>query len=383
MKDVYINDIAVALPNAPVGNDEMESVLGMINETPSKIRNKILKHNGIKTRYYAVDKDTGEMTHTNAELTAQAIKGLKPYNGFSASDIECLCCGSTVPDVTAPGHGLMVHGELKSTPCEVISTAGICLSGISALKFGYMNVASGFSKNAVTTGSEIASSILRSNFFRHKETNGTKDIDKNPELIFDAEFLRWMLSDAAGAVYMSNEQNPEGLSLKVDWIDHISFASDYDTCMYSGGRKNKEGKMVGFRQTNSLEEAVDKDFFALKQDTRLLGDNIVNMAVHRHLKKVVEKKGLVADEIDWFLPHFSSHFFKEPLYKGMQEIGFHIPYEKWFTNLSTKGNTGSASIYVMLEELFKSGNLKKGHKVLCFIPESGRFSNAYMLLDAV
>lgn len=153
--------------------------------------------------------------------------------------------------------------------------------------------------------------------------------------------------------------------------------------MYSGGRKNKEGKMVGFRQTGSLEEAVENDFFALKQDTRLLGDNIVNMAVHRHLKVVVEKKGLKADEIDWFLPHFSSHFFKEPLYKGMKEIGFHVPYEKWFTNLSTKGNTGSASIYVMLEELFKSGNLKKGQKVLCFIPESGRFSNAYMLLDAV
>ena len=67
----------------------------------------------------------------------------------------------------------------------------------------------------------------------------------------------------------------------------------------------------------------------------------------------------------------------------MENIGFIIPYEKWFTNLASKGNTGSASIYVMLEELFHSGKLKEGQKLLCFIPESGRFSMAYMLLTVV
>jgi 3-oxoacyl-[acyl-carrier-protein] synthase-3 len=67
----------------------------------------------------------------------------------------------------------------------------------------------------------------------------------------------------------------------------------------------------------------------------------------------------------------------------MVGIGFTVPYEKWFTNLAYKGNTGSASIYVMLEELFHSGMLKEGQKILCFIPESGRFSIAYMLLSVV
>jgi len=37
----------------------------------------------------------------------------------------------------------------------------------------------------------------------------------------------------------------------------------------------------------------------------------------------------------------------------------------------------------MLEELFHSGMLKEGQKILCFIPESGRFSIAYMLLSVV
>jgi 3-oxoacyl-[acyl-carrier-protein] synthase-3 len=67
----------------------------------------------------------------------------------------------------------------------------------------------------------------------------------------------------------------------------------------------------------------------------------------------------------------------------MKEIDFEIPYEKWFTNLTTKGNTGSASIYIIMEELFHSGKLKKGQKLLCFIPESGRFSHCYMMLTVV
>ena len=87
--------------------------------------------------------------------------------------------------------------------------------------------------------------------------------------------------------------------------------------------------------------------------------------------------------MDWFLPHYSSDYFRDKVFKAMEDIGFTIPYERWFTNLAYKGNTGSASIYVMLEELFHSGKLKEGQKLLCFIPESGRFSVAYMLLTVV
>jgi 3-oxoacyl-[acyl-carrier-protein] synthase-3 len=65
----------------------------------------------------------------------------------------------------------------------------------------------------------------------------------------------------------------------------------------------------------------------------------------------------------------------------MKKAGCDIPQDKWFTNLTSKGNTGSASIYIMLEELFNSGSLKPGEKLLCYIPESGRFSTAFMHLS--
>ena len=381
--DVYINDIAVCLPNAPVDNDHIEQVLGKIGDIPSKTKEKILANNGIQTRYYAIDPATGKLTHTNARMTAEAVRALKPYPNFKLDEIECLCCGTSSPDMNLPGHGLMVHGELKCAPCEVMTTAGICLSGITAFKYAWMNIATGHSGNAVVTGSEMASSYIRSGFFQYKCSGAFADLEKEPTLAFNADFLRWMVSDAAGAVFLSNRKNDSGLSLRVDWIDHLSFASVFDTCMYAGGIKQSDGSMVGWRHAESIEEALKQDYFPIKQDTRLLNAEIVQTAVDRTLTAVIRKRHLKADEVDWFLPHYSSEFFRDKLYDRMTAIGFQIPYDKWFTNLITKGNTGSASIFVIMEELFHSGKLRTGQKMLCFIPESGRFSMAYMMLTVV
>jgi 3-oxoacyl-[acyl-carrier-protein] synthase III len=378
---VYINDISVFLPNEPIDNDQIQDVIGSIHNLPSRTKNRILDNNKIEKRYYAIDPSTGKLTHTNAQLTAEAVKRLSPYEGFTIDDIQCLCCGTSMADVIAPGHGLMVHGELGSPPCEVISTAGICLCGIAAFKYAFMNVALGFSENAVATGSELASSLIRAQFFEHLQSD--RDVKSNPILAFESEFLRWMLSDAAGAVFMSSEKNPDRFSLRVDWIEHVSYAGQYETCMYAGAVKHEDGSITGWRQIDSLKEALDKNYFALKQDTVILNREIVKVAVDLALVRTIEKRNLKADDVDWFLPHFSSYFFRDKLFKSMEDIGFVIPYEKWFTNLASKGNTGSASIYVMLEELFHSGNLKEGQRILCFIPESGRFSMAYMLLTVV
>jgi 3-oxoacyl-[acyl-carrier-protein] synthase-3 len=48
-----------------------------------------------------------------------------------------------------------------------------------------------------------------------------------------------------------------------------------------------------------------------------------------------------------------------------------------------KGNTGSAAPYIVLDELFHSGRIRKGHTLLMFIPESGRFSSAFIFMEAV
>ena len=51
MSTVYINAISAFLPNAPVNNDEMETVLGLAGPKPSRARRTIVRSNGIKQRY--------------------------------------------------------------------------------------------------------------------------------------------------------------------------------------------------------------------------------------------------------------------------------------------------------------------------------------------
>src|SRR5882762_3938708 len=151
-RSVYITRLASFLPNEPVSNDEIESILGLINHQSSKAKPLILRNNQIKTRYYASDKQ-GNTTHTNTELTTKAVEKLLDKD-FTLEQIEVLSCGTTTPDQLLPAHAAMVHGVLGGIPVEINSATGACSAGIQALKFGYLSVLSGGSENAVCTGSE-------------------------------------------------------------------------------------------------------------------------------------------------------------------------------------------------------------------------------------
>ncbi len=383
MKEAYINDIAITLPNEPVSNDEIEDVLGKVNGKPSRSRRIVLRNNGIKTRYYAIDRETGEFTHNNATLTAEAVRSLMDRRGERLDDIECLSCGTSSPDQVTPGHAHMVHGELGSASCDILNAAGICTSGVASMKYAYMAVASGLVERAVSTGSDFFSSFMRGQNFEPEINARIDALEDKPILAFEKDFLRWMLSDAAGAAMITPHKNPERITLRIDWIEHNSYSGELPTCMYSGAIKRENGKLKGWREVDDPREILEKSYLAIKQDTRLLDEHIVKITVERALMEVARKHNLTADDVTWYLPHYSSEYFRDKLHNMMKDNAFDIPQERWFTNLVEKGNTGAASIYLIIEELMYSGMLKKGDRLLCMIPESGRFSVTHMLLTVV
>ncbi len=383
----FITAISAFLPGKPVGNEDLDEYLGKANKLSARTRQLILSQNGIKTRYYAIDPGTGDTTHSNAQLAAEAVRLLHPDKDGARSgySLECLCCGTSSPDQIMPGHGSMVQGELAVGPCEIITTAGICLAGITALKYGAMSVALGMSDNAVATGSESASSFLRQDFFQAMSGKIRQQEEKvrHPAFSFEAEFLRWMLSDGAGAVLIEKEPAPGGISLRIDWIEIISHAHRLEACMYAGAVKKGDGGLMGWRECLRTGEYEGQGVLTVKQDARLLNREIIQAAVGDSLPSVVARHSLKPEDIDWFLPHYSSEYFQEPLKGELRKIGFSIASDRWFTNLCTKGNTGSASFYIMLEELFSSGRLRRGDRILGMIPESGRFAVGWIFLTVV
>lgn len=377
MQDVYINKISSFLPNKPVSNEQMEAVLGMVGDVPSRVRKMILRSNGIEQRYYAIDSTTRQTTHTSTELAVQAIKNL----GISANDFSVLAVGTSYPDQILPGQGVMVHGLLDNAPpMEVMSMAGVCVAGMAAMKHAYNAVKTGEHQSAVAVSSECASAIMRSENFK-SEVAQKKLEEAKPEIGFEKDFLRWMLSDGAGAVQLSNQPNEQGFSFKIHWIDLVSYANEMPVCMYAGGEVQNE-QFISWKSVSATERDA-KSFMAIKQDVKLLNENIVKYTVEKALSRIVKKYQLKADEIDYLLPHYSSNFFRNRLLEGLRNINFEIPQKKWFTNLTQCGNTGSASIYIILEEFVRTFDLRSGQKVLCYVPESGRFSSCFMLLEVV
>jgi 3-oxoacyl-[acyl-carrier-protein] synthase-3 len=378
----YISGIGVFLPNEPVDNARIEDVLGRLGGLSSRTRKVILRNNGIRTRHYAIDPVTGRPTHNNAQLTTEAIRSLIHSAGFPLDAIDCLACGTSSPDQWIPNHGLMVHGELGCPPCEVISTSGVCASGMSALKYAWMSVMAGLSRLAIATGSEVSSSVMRASQFPPRGEGVEERLDRNSLVAFEQEFLRWMLSDGAGAVSVTPRAAPKGLSLRIDWIDMVSYANEMETCMYWGGRKREDGRLDGWRDAPDPLEGLRQGCMNVAQDVRLLGREVGYRSINAAFSRIRRARGLEPDQIDWFLPHYSSEYFRQEVFDRFVEIGFPIPFDKWFTNLTTKGNTGSASVFIMLEELLSSGKLEPGDRVLCLVPESARFSVAYALLTA-
>lgn len=375
---VYINRIAKFLPGDPVNNDEMEEYLGMVDGRKSRAKAIVLRNNRITKRFYSRDKQ-GNSTHTNAELTAEAIKGLC-NDQFSLNDIELLTCGTTSPDQLLPAHGVMVHGLLKSRPIEAISFSGSCCSGMNALKYAYMSVLTGNTDNAVSTGSEKLSTWMSAQNFEHESVK-LKEIEENPIIAFEKEFLRWMLSDGAAAVLLSNKPNADGISLKIEWIEICSFANELETCMYMAADKDENGNLKGWSEYRPAEW-LDKSIFAMKQDTRLLEKNIAKLGTKKYVE-LFKKHQVDPKSIDWFLPHISSEFFRSKVDEEMKNYGVALPQEKWFVNLTQVGNIGAASIFVSLEELMNSGKLKKGQTIALTVPESARFSYANAILTVV
>ncbi len=375
MKDVYINKIAKFLPNQPVSNEEMEDYLGLINGNESKSRAMILRSNKIKTRYFALDKQ-GKPTHTNTELTAVAVRKLFD-DKFSLEDIQLLTTGTSSADELQPSHALMVLGELGGSPIEAMSAHGTCNAAMTSLKYACMAIKTGDVENAVCTGSETLGSWMLSQNF-NQEIDKRKEIEKNPYIAFEKDFIRWMLSDGAAALLLQNKPNISGISMKVEWIEIVSYAGELETCMYAGCEKNEDGSITGWKQLTP-NERTRKSVFSLKQDAKLLQKHIVSTGAG-YMKQMMDKHGITSAEIDYFLPHISSMYFKDKVYEGLKKVGVDIPFGKWFMNLTEVGNTGAASAFLMLEELFNSGKFKTGDKVFLMVPESARFSYTFMLV---
>lgn len=382
---VYINGLGVYLPNAPVESSDIEQYLGDV-AVSKRLKDKIIRANGIRQRYYALD-DTGNPTHLSEEMAELACIEALDRTEYSLRDVELLSFGTTHSDLLVPSITHMLLGRLGKRglgPTSILPTSGVCLSSIFALKNAEMAIKCGEKSVALVGGVERPSVTMRACHYKDESYIKNTLREEHPDYsFFHTAFLRWMLSDGSAAAVLSNKPSREGTSLKIDWIEITSYANEAPTCMYAGTNVRE-----GFMPTDtwwaqgSMHEASEKGMIVIRQDPTLLNRYIAPLGIKEALRLIRIGK-LIPEEIDWFLPHFSSFVFQREMLDAMKESDINIDEKKWFTNLATKGNSGSAAIYIMLEEAVRTGLIQKGQKVLLMVPESARFSYGFVQLSCV
>lgn len=375
LQDVFITGAGSELPGPPVANDRIEDHIGLIHGRPSLLGRRALAWNGVETRHYALGPD-GLAFDSNAGMCAKAVTAALDASGLGIEDLSFLAAATTQGDLLVPGHASAVHGELGGRSVEIASFQSVCGSSLMAAKAAWLNVRAGEHAVAAACAGEFSSRWFRPQFYE-----GTKLVDAKGRLAAEADFLRFTLSDGAGAVVMQASPRRQGLSLRVDFIDIVSLADRFDPCMWAGAAGETRSDLLTGWAMSGPAAAHAAGAVALLQDFDLL-KRVIRGWVGTYLEKV-DRGRIVPAEVDWLLCHYSARSLRDELQSLLEKTAGMIPPEKWFSNLSRVGNIGSASIWVMLDEFLASGRCRPGQKVLCVVPESGRALVGFMMLEAV
>src|SRR3982750_2427548 len=258
--NVFLQSAGYFMPGEPVGNERMDAYIAPLNRMSPRIQRRILAENGIKQRYYAIDTE-GRAVFSNAQLAAGAIRDCLQRGQAPLSQVSLLASGSSGGDTLMPGFANMIQGELAAPPMETISVHGICAAGVSAIQVAAQGIELGAHRSALAVASEMPSRLVQRSRFaaRGYETD------------FDSHFLRWMLSDGAGALLLSGGQTPlagaPGLRLPLKWVHQRAFSGDYPVCMQLGLTEDRQRGHLDF---GSWAEAEAAGALSLRQDIRLL-----------------------------------------------------------------------------------------------------------------
>ncbi|MCD9031142.1 iron-containing redox enzyme family protein [Luteimonas sp. Y-2-2-4F] len=366
LERTWIEGTGRHLPGPAIDNAAMDAYIAPLNRLSGRIKRRILAENGIQQRHYAIDPDGGTRISC-AGMAAAAIRACLEDAGAQLDEIGLLACGTAGGDALMPGFASMVQGELAAPPMQTLSAHGICASGVGAWEAAAASVELGAHAHALVAAAEMPSRLFK----RSRYAAQGYDAD------FDAHFLRWMLSDGAGALRLTSApRRDRPVRLRLRGIHQRSFSGDYPVCMQLGLTADRRRSHLDYA---AWAEAEADGALLLRQDIRLL-PHLFDVGVHEYAR-LCHAGWLDPARIDHFLCHYSSEKFAPVVDALMHKAGLAIPRERWYSNLVERGNTGAASIFVMLDEFLRTRAPAPGERILCFVPESGRFTVAFALIE--
>lgn len=296
-------------PERILTNAELEKMVETTDEW-------IVTRTGIRERHIA------SAEQATSDLAAEAGRRALADAGVQAEDVGLIIVATITPDMGFPSTGCLVQTLIGANKAFCFDLEAACSGFIFALETAKNYVASGAIETALVIGAEKMSSFVDWN-------------DRNTCVLF---------GDAAGAAVVQARGASHGLMAS-------AFGSD-----------GSLGELLMLPAGGSRRPASDQTVKDRLHYLKMAGREVFKHAVNNMVassKEALRRAGLTAHDIDWIIPHQANLRIIDAIADRLGE-----PREKLVINLDRYGNTSAATIAVALDELSRSGKLKKGHRIL-------------------
>lgn len=307
------------LPDQILTNQELS------DEFPSWSVDKIAEKTGISSRHIS------KKDEYSSDLATEAARKLIEKYGINREDIDFLIICTQSPDFFMPTTASIVHENLG---LEKTTGATDFNLGCSGYVYGL-----GMAKSLID--SKLANNVLLITVDQYSKFLNPMD-----------RSVRTIFGDGASATYIQGK-------LDADRLNGFVYGTD------GSGAKSLIVPRGGLRNGSSISPnstASARDLQSNGYDLYMDGPAIFNFTlkiVPQTLENVLEKSGLIFEQIDLFVFHQANKFMLEHL---REKIG--IPEDKFFISMSETGNTVSSTIPIALSNALDSGKIRDGDKIL-------------------
>ena len=283
----------------------------------------IYENVGIKERHVAATNETTSDLATQAGLRAVENAGL------SCKDIDLIIVATATADRKAPSTATIVQHKMKAKNAAAFDLTAVCCGFLFAASVASQYIASGVYNHVLVIGADTFSKI----------TDWTRR-----DCIF--------FGDGAGAAVLGSSNVTEGFLA-------------YRLYTYT------EDRMFGFTipgggsEIPITKDNIDDGLQYFQMDGHAVFESATRV-LPEAINQVLEDTGLSVDDIDIMIPHQPSI---RILKKTAELIG--LPFEKVMNNMERYANTSGATIPILLDEVNRSGKIKKGDIVLFAAVGSG------------
>lgn len=255
---------------------------------------------------------------TTASMAVKAAKAALENGNVCAEELDLILVATITSNKVIPGMACEVQKEIGAVNAAAFDMSAACSGFVFALNTAQAYIVAGICSTVLIIGSESLSNIVNWE-------------DRGSCILF---------GDGAGAVVIRAKEGEV-----------------YPCVMHSDGAKGEVLSCESRHQKDWMEKEKQKQTYMYMD-----GKEVFKFAVKKVPKvisELLEKAGMNEKEIDWFILHQANQRIIESIAKRMK-----IDIEKFPMNISEYGNTSSASIPILLDEMNRSRKLKKGQKIV-------------------